>query len=72
MSAHSTSDSITAVSITLDDSASNLSMARIVTIAPKLTRAQQITKIEEEMDNEERSAYLDAHDMDSDFYGVGQ
>ena len=72
MSARSTSDSITAVNITPDNLASNASTARVVTIAPKLMHAQQIAKIEEEMDDEERSAYLDARDMDWDFYGVGQ
>ena len=34
---------------------------------PKLTRAQQIRAIEEEMDEDERGAYLDARDMGEDF-----
>lgn len=72
ISARSTSDSTTAVDVAPDDSVSNVPTACVTTVAPKLTRAQQIVKIEEEMDDEEQSAYLDARDMDSDFYGVGQ
>ena len=34
---------------------------------PKLTRAQRIRAIEEEMDKDERGAYLDARDMGEDF-----
>ena len=34
---------------------------------PKLTRTQWIRAIEEEMDEDERGAYLDAHDMGEDF-----
>ena len=34
---------------------------------PKLTRAQRIRAIEEEMDEDERGAYLDARDMGEDF-----
>ena len=34
---------------------------------PKLTRAQRICAIEEEMDEDERGAYLDARDMGEDF-----
>ena len=36
-------------------------------IAPKLTCAQHIQAIEEEMDKEEQGAYLNAHDMGEDF-----
>ena len=38
---------------------------------PKLTRAQRIRAIEEEMDEEERGAYLDAWDMGEDFCVAG-
>ena len=38
---------------------------------PKLTRAQRIRAIEEEMDEEERGAYLDAQDMGEDFCIAG-
>ena len=34
---------------------------------PKLTRAQRIRAIEEEMDEDKRGAYLDARDMGEDF-----
>ena len=34
---------------------------------PKLTQAQRIRAIEEEMDKDERGAYLDARDMGEDF-----
>ena len=34
---------------------------------PKLTHAQRIWAIEEEMDKDEHSAYLDTHDMGEDF-----
>ena len=36
-------------------------------ITPKLTRAQRIQAIEEEMDKEEQGTYLDARDMGEDF-----
>src|ERR1700761_5149824 len=51
---------------------SNAPTARATTVVPKLTRAQQIAAIEEEMSDEERSAYLDAREMDQDFYNVEQ
>ena len=38
---------------------------------PKLTRAQRIRAIEEEMDEDERGAYLDARDMGEDFCNAG-
>ena len=38
---------------------------------PKLTRAQQIRAIEEEMDEDGRGAYLDARDMGEDFCNAG-
>ena len=41
------------------------------TTTPKLTRAQRIRAIEEEMDEEERGAYLDARDMGEDFCAAG-
>ena len=44
--------------------------ARVTTVGPKLTKAQQIAVIEESMDDEERGAYLDARDMGQDFYDV--
>ena len=44
--------------------------ARVTTVGPKLTKAQQIVVIEESMDDEERGAYLDARDMGQDFYDV--
>ena len=65
-------NSDTAVNIMPDDSVSNAPAARVATVIPKLTRAQQIAKIEEEMSNDERSTYLDARDMDQDFYNVEQ
>ena len=37
----------------------------------KLTRAQQIRALEEDMEDEERAAYLDARDMGSDFWSAG-
>ena len=40
-------------------------------ITPILTRAQRIRAIEEEMDEEERGAYLDARDMGEDFCAAG-
>jgi hypothetical protein len=39
--------------------------------ANKLTRAQQIRNIEEAMNDEERSEYLDARDMGQDFWSAG-
>jgi hypothetical protein len=39
--------------------------------ANKLTRAQQIRNIEEAMNNEERSEYLDACNMGQDFWSAG-
>ena len=36
----------------------------------KLTRAQQICALEEAMEEEERSAYLDSHDMGEDFWSA--
>ena len=41
------------------------------TTTPKLTRAQRIRAIEEEMDEEERGAYLNAWDMGEDFCAAG-
>ena len=41
------------------------------TTAPKLTRAQRIRAIEEEMEEDERSAYLDSRDMGEDFWSAG-
>jgi hypothetical protein len=41
------------------------------TPANKLTRAHQIRNIEEAMNNEERSEYLDARDMGQDFWSAG-
>ena len=41
------------------------------TTTPKLTRAQRIRAIEEEMDEEERGTYLDARDMGEDFCAAG-
>ena len=41
------------------------------TTTPKLTRAQRIRAIKEEMDEEERGAYLDARDMGEDFCAAG-
>ena len=38
---------------------------------PKLTRAQQIRALEEAMNDEERSQYLDARDMGEDFWSAG-
>ena len=70
--ARTTSDSTTAVNLTPDDSVSNAPTARVTTIAAKLTLAQQIQKLEEQMSEDQRSAYLDARLMDSDFYDVGQ
>lgn len=72
VSARSTTDSATVVDIAPDDSVSNTPTARVTTVAPKLTWAQQIAKIEEEMSDEEWSTYLVACDMDSDFYSVRQ
>ena len=37
----------------------------------KLTCAQQIHAIEEAMEDEERTTYLDARDMGSDFWSAG-
>ena len=37
----------------------------------KLTRAQQICALEEAMEDEERTTYLDARDMGSDFWSAG-
>ena len=64
-------NSITAVEVAPNDSVSNAPIARVTTITPKLTKAQQILAIEESMDEEERGAYLDARDMGEDFYSVG-
>ena len=36
----------------------------------KLTRAQKIAAIEEEMSDDEHAAYLDSHDMEADFCSV--
>ena len=36
----------------------------------KLTRAQQIHALEEAMEEEERSAYLDSRDMGEDFWSA--
>ena len=72
ISARATSDSTTAVNLTPDDSVSNAPTAWVTTIAAKLALAQQIQKLEEQMSEDERSAYLNAHLMDSDFYDVGQ
>ena len=70
VSARST-DSTTAVEVDPDDSVSNAPAVHVTAIKPKLTKAQQILAIEESMDEEERGAYLDAHDMGEDFYSVG-
>ena len=72
VSACTTSDSTMAVNLTPDDSVSNAPTARVTTIAAKLTLAQQIQKLKEQMSEDQRSAYLDARLMDSDFYDVGQ
>ena len=37
---------------------------------PKLTIAQQIATLEEQMTDEERAEYLDSHDMAQDFYSA--
>ena len=39
-------------------------------VKSKLTRAQQIRALEEAMEEEERSAYLDSHDMGKDFWSA--
>ena len=72
VSARTTNDTAAAVNLTPDDSVSNAPAARATTITAKLTLAQQIAKLEEQMSDDERSAYLDARLMDSDFYDVGQ
>ena len=72
ISVRATSDSTTAVNLTPDDSVSNAPTAWVTTTAAKLTLAQQIQKLKEQMSEDERSAYLDARLMDSDFYDVGQ
>lgn len=43
----------------------------ITTTIPKLTWAQHITAIEEEMSDNEQTAYLNMHDMELDFCSVG-
>ena len=72
ISARATSDSTTAVNLTPDDSVSNAPTAWVTTIAAKLALAQQIQKLEEQMSEDKRSAYLDVRLMDSDFYDVRQ
>ena len=66
------SDSTTVVNVAPSNLVSNAPTVHVTMAIPKLTRAQQIARIEEEMSDEERSAYLDMRDMDLDFYGVGQ
>ena len=41
------------------------------TTTPKLTRAQRIRAIEEEMEEDERSAYLNSCNMGEDFWAAG-
>lgn len=65
-----TTDSTTAVEVTPDDSVSNAPIVRATVIKPRLTHAQQIAVLEEEMSDEECSNYLDSHDMEMDFYNV--
>ena len=60
----------TAVELTPNDSASNAPAVQTTTTSTKLTQAQQIAKLKEEMDDEERNAYLNAHDMETDFYNA--
>ena len=60
------------MNLTPDDSVSNAPAAWATTITAKLTLAQQITKLKEQMSDDEQSAYLDARLMDSDFYDVRQ
>ena len=67
-----TNDSATIVDVTPNNSISNAPAACAITTVPKLTRAQQIAKLEEEMSDDERSSYLDAREMDQDFYNVEQ
>lgn len=63
-------DSDMAVRIMPNDSASNAHMVQTTMTAAKLTGNQQIAKLKEEMDDEEQSAYLDAQDMNRDFYSA--
>lgn len=65
-----TTNSATAVEVTPDDSVSNAPVIHTMTTKVKLTCAQQIAALEEEMSDEERGTYLDSHDMESDFYNV--
>ena len=41
-------------------------------ITAKLTLAQQIAKLKEQMSDDKQSTYLNARLMDLDFYDVGQ
>ena len=68
--ARSTTESDTAIKLTPNDSASNVPAVQTTMVNAKLTRAQQIAKLEEEMDDEEWNAYLDARDMEADFYNA--
>ena len=63
-------DSDMAVRIMPNDSASNAPIVQTTMTAAKLTGNQQIAKLKEEMDDEEQSAYLDAQDMNGDFYSA--
>ena len=63
-------DLTTAVNVTPDNLVSNAPTVHAAMVTPKLTWAQQIVKIEEEMSNEERNVYLDTREMDTDFYNV--
>ena len=72
--ASTVSDTTTAVNaaaeIAPDDSVSNAPAACVVKITNKLTHAQQIAKLEEEMSDDEQGTYLDSRDMESDFYSA--
>ena len=65
-----TMDFDTAIECTPNNSASNTPTVQTTTTSTKLTWAQQIAKLEEEMDDEERNAYLDTRDMKMDFYNA--
>ena len=65
-----TNDSTTAVEVTPDDLVSNVPTVQTTVVKDKLTRIQKIAALEEEMSDDEQSAYLDPHNMESDFYNV--
>ena len=65
-----TTDSTTTVKVTPDHSVSNAPVVCTTTVKVKLTHAQQIAVLEEEMSDEECSTYLDSCDMETDFYSV--